>query len=101
MRMGRLVNDLCRVMQFDGKLVTGEDVAGVDAGGDVGEIFAYAVGEDSVAEAFEFGEIVDDARSEECGAVFEGGLVDDDCRSLCLDALHHTLYGGLAEVVAV
>ena len=29
------------------------------------------------------------------------GSVNDDRRSLCLDALHHTLNGGLAEVVGV
>lgn len=38
-----------------------EDVAGVDFGGDVGEIGRCAVSEDGVGEALELVEVVDDA----------------------------------------
>ena len=46
-------------------------------------------------------QVVDDFAAEEGGAVLEGGFVDDDRCALGLDALHDTLDGGLAEVVAV
>lgn len=45
--------------------VAGEEVAGVDAICNVGEVGGGAVGEDSAAETFEFGEVVDYARAEE------------------------------------
>lgn len=81
--------------------VAGEDVAGVDAGGDIGEVGGSAVGEDGVGEALEFVKVVDYARAEECGAVLEGGFVDDDCGAFGFDAFHDSLNGGLAEVVGV
>lgn len=72
-------------------LVAGEEVAGVDFVGDIGEVGGGAVGEDGVGEAFELGEVVDHAASEESGAVFESWLVDDDGGAFCLDALHYAL----------
>lgn len=42
-----------------------KDVAGVDAGEDVGEVGGCAVGEDGVALGLEGGEVVDDAAAEE------------------------------------
>lgn len=73
------------------RLVAGEEVASVDFVGDIGEVSGGAVGEDGVGEAFELGEVIDNAAAEECGAIFEGWLVDDDRGTLCLDALHHAL----------
>ena len=81
--------------------VAGEEVAGVDTGGDVGEVGGGAVGQDGAALALELGQVVDHAGAEEGGAVGEGGLVDDDGGALGLDALHHALNGRLAEVVGV
>ena len=78
-----------------------EEVTGVD-------LFAYvikdgviAVREDAAALLLEFGEIVHNAASEECAAVFEGWLVDDDTSAFGFDALHDALDRGLAEVVGV
>ena len=45
-------------------------------------------------------EVVDDLAAEECASVGQRGLVHDDLRASCLDALHHALYAALAEVVA-
>ncbi len=72
-------------------LILVEDVAGVYAGGDVGEVGGGAVGEDGLGEAFELGEVVDDAGAEEGGAVGEGWLVDDDGGAFGFDALHDAL----------
>ena len=81
--------------------VAGEEVAGVDAGSDVGEVGGGAVGQDGAAQALELGQVVDHTGAEEGGAVGEGGLVDDDGGALGLDALHDALNGRLAEVVGV
>ena len=78
-----------------------EDVAGVGFGGDVGQVGAHAVGEDGLRAAFEFGEVVDHFRAEECGTVVERGFVDDNGRTFSLDALHHTLDRRLAEIVGI
>ena len=45
-----------------------------------------------MAQALEFGEVVDYAAAEEGRAVFEGGLVDDDGGAFGLHAFHHALY---------
>lgn len=74
-------------------LVFVEDVAGVDAGGDVGKVGRGAVGEDSVGTALELGEVVDHAAAEECGAIFECRLVYDYRGAFCLYALHDALDG--------
>ena len=50
---------------------------------------------------FEFRQIIDNQTAEEGGAVFEGGLVDDDLGTFGFDALHHALDSTLAEVVGV
>ena len=73
------------------KSVSFEDIAGVDFVGDILEACVIAVGEDGVGEAFELGEVIYHSASEECGAVFKCGLVDDDRGTFCLDALHHAL----------
>ena len=81
------------------RLVTFEDVAGIDFRGDVVEDGVVAVGDDGVGLGLEGGEVVDHAAAEEGRAVLEGGLEDDDLRALGLDALHDALDGGLAEGV--
>ena len=78
-----------------------EDIAGVHARGDVGQIGAGAVGEDGVGEALELGQVVDHAAAEEGSAVVEGGFIDNHRGAFGLDALHHALYRRLAEVVGV
>ena len=83
------------------KLVAFEEVAGVDFGEDVVEAGVVAVGDDGGGLGLEGGQVVDDERAEEGGAVGEGGLVDDHLGAFGLDALHDALDGGLAEVVAV
>ena len=80
-------------------LVPPEQVAGVDAVGDVGELVAPAVGDDEVAAGLEGGEVVRDLAPEE----LRGGkrrLVDEDGHALGLHALHDALHAGGAEVVA-
>lgn len=71
--------------------VSGENVAGVDFGGDVGEFRSGAVGEDGLREAFEFVEVVDHTRAEECRAVFKSRFVDNYGCAFGLDALHNAL----------
>lgn len=87
-----LFGSLKVIIQMSEGLVAGEDVAGVDFAGNVGEACVIAVGEDGLGEALELGEVVDHTAAEEGGAVFERRLVYDDSRALCLDALHHALY---------
>jgi len=81
--------------------VAGEDVAGVDARGDVGEVCGGAVGEDGAGEALELGEVVDHAAAEECRPVLQRRFIDDYGGAFRLDAFHHTLYRRLAEVVGI
>ena len=59
------------------------------------------VRDDGVGLGLELRQVIDYQAAEEGGAVFEGGLVDDDPGALGLDALHDALDGGLAEVVGV
>lgn len=47
-------------------LIAGEEVAGIDFLGDIGEDSIVAVGEDGTAETFELREVVDQFASEEC-----------------------------------
>lgn len=82
-------------------LVVVEEVAGVDLFADVVEDGIEAVCEDAAAFLLEFGEVIDDAASEEGAAVLEGRLVDDDAGTLRFDTLHDALNRGLAEVVGV
>ena len=60
-----------------------------------------AVGDDHVATALEFIQVVYNQAAEEGAAVLEGRLVDDDFGAFGLDALHHALDAALAEVIAV
>ena len=81
--------------------IAAEDVAGVDLLLDVIEAGVVAICDDGVATGLELLEVVDDEAAEKGGAVFKGGFVDDDLGTFGLDALHHALDGGLAEVVGV
>ena len=65
----------------------------------IGYIVVIPVSEDYIAHLFEFIQIADNAAIEEA-LLFHSRLVDHDLNSLCLDALHDALNGGLAEVVA-
>ena len=85
----------------DRPLIPTEEVAGIYFGLDVVETGVVAVGDDGLGEKFELAQIVYDEASEECGTVFEGGFVDDDFCSLCLDAFHNALDAGLAEIVGI
>lgn len=44
-------------------------------------------------------QVIHHPATEETASVFQGRFVDDDFRTFCLDAFHHTLDGALAEVV--
>ncbi len=83
------------------RLVSSEDVAGVDLVFDVGEGGIKAIGDDGITLGLEGGEVVDDLTAEEGGAVLEGGLVNDKAGTLGLDALHDALDAGLTEIVGV
>lgn len=78
-----------------------EDVARIDFGVDVLQAGIEAVGDDGVGKGLESVQVVDNKAAEEGGAVFERRLVDYHFGALGLDALHHALDRGLAEVVAV
>ena len=78
-----------------------EQVSCVYLFGNVGKLGRGAVGQDGAGEALELGKVVDHPAAEEGGAVFKRRLIDDHGGPLGLDALHHALYGGLAEVVGV
>ena len=60
-----------------------------------------AVGDDGIAKSLKLVEGAYDTAAEERGAVLKRRLIDDDLRSLCLDALHDALNAALAEVVRV
>lgn len=68
---------------------------------DVVEARVVSIGYDGLGLGFELGEVVYNQATEEGGAVFEGGLVDDDLGALGLDTFHYALDGRLAEVVGV
>ena len=81
--------------------VSAEDVSCVDFLFDVVEGRIVAVGDDAAAYILEFLQVVDDLGAKESCAVFKGGLVYDNGSTLCLDALHDALDGGLPEVVGI
>ena len=81
--------------------ISAEDIAGVNFRLDVVQTGVVAICDDGLGHFLEFLQVIHHQATEEGGAVFEGGLVDDDLRALGLDALHNTLDGTLAEVVTV
>jgi len=82
-------------------LISSEDVAGVDFGGDVVEAGIVTVGDDGVGKGFEAIEIVDDEAAEESRTIFERGFENDDLSSFGFDTLHDTLDRRLTEVIGV
>ena len=68
---------------------------------DVVEAGVVSICYDGLGHLFEFLQVIYYNTAEEGGAVFEGGLVDDDLGAFGLNALHHALDGRLAEVVGV
>lgn len=82
-------------------LVALKNIAGVDLVLHVVEAGVISVGNDGLRLGFELGQVINDEAAEETGAVFKGGLVDDDMRTFGLDALHHTLDGRLTKVVTI
>lgn len=83
------------------KLVSAEDVAGINLLLDVIKAGVIPICDDGLGHFLEFLQVVDHEAAEEGGAVFEGGFVYDDLGALGLDALHDALDGGLAEVVTI
>ena len=98
--LGRGRQNLPLPRLFD-KLVTSEQVTGVDLVLDIIETAVIAVGDDGLTALLERGEIVHNLAAEEGRSVFQSRFVDDDGSTLGLDALHDPLNGGLAEVVGV
>ena len=82
-------------------LVSSENIPRIDLVLYIIQTSIIAVGDDGVALCLEGFEVVLYPTAEECAALFQGRLIDDDLCTLCLDALHDTLDGRLAEVVAV
>lgn len=60
-----------------------------------------AVGDDGIALCLECFKVVLNTASKEGAALFQGWLIDDYLCALCLDSLHDTLDGRLAEVIAI
>lgn len=60
-----------------------------------------AVGNDGMALCLEGFEVVLYSATKESAVFFQGWLIDDYLGTLCLDTLHDTLDGRLAEVIAV
>lgn len=98
--LGRGRQNLPLPRLFD-KLVTSEQVTGVDLVLDIIETAVIAVGDDGLTALLERGEIVHNLAAEEGRSVFQSRFVDDDGSTLGLDALHDPLNGGLAEIVGV
>ena len=82
-------------------LISFENVSSINLISYIVEAGIITVGDDGLALRLELGEVVDDLRTEECRAVFKGGLVDDDLGTLGLDTFHDALDGALTEVVGV
>lgn len=78
-----------------------KEVAGVDFFLHVVQAGIIAVCDNAAAFFLELFQIVDDKGTEKGTAVFQGGLVDDDCGTFGFDSLHDALDGGLTEVVTV
>lgn len=81
--------------------ISSVNVAGIDFVLYVIEDTVIAVGDDGMALFLELIKVIDHLATEESTTVLDGRLIDDNLRSLCLDALHNALYARLAEVVAV
>ena len=82
-------------------LISSEDISCIDLILYIVETCIIAVGYDGICLRLKLGEVVDNEAAEECAAVFEGWLIDDDVGALSLDTCHNALDGGLAEVVGV
>ena len=82
-------------------LVSSENVAGIDFVSYIIEDGIVTIGNDGLTLCFELVEVVDNTATEEGGIVRKGRLVDNHLSTLCLDTLHYTLYGTLAEIVGV
>lgn len=82
-------------------LISTENIASINLFFYVIKAYVIAVGDDSVCLFLELGEVVDNEGAEEGGAIFEGGLVDDDVGALGFYALHNALDRTLTEIVGV
>ena len=82
-------------------LVPSKDVTGIDFLLHIVQASIVAVGNDGVGQAFEFIQIIYHFRAKEGRTVLQRGLVDNEDGAFSLDALHHSLNGALAEVVAI
>ena len=83
------------------ELVSSKYIPSINFRLDVVEAGVVAICYNRLGHFLEFFQVIYDEAAEEGGAVFEGGLVDDDLGAFGFDALHHTLDGALAEVVGV
>ena len=83
------------------KLISSENIPRVHLVLDIIQTRIVSVGYNGLALPLEFVHVIDDPAAEEGAPVLKRRLVDDDFRTFCLDALHHALYRGLAEVVGV
>ena len=54
-----------------------------------------------MAHGLELRHVVDHQAPKEGSTIRQGGLVDDDLSTFCLNALHHTLDAALSEIVAI
>ena len=82
-------------------LISSEDVSCIYLILNIIKAGIISVGDDGIGLCLDLGEVVNNEAAEEGTAVFKGWFIDDNIGTLCLDALHDTLYGRLAEVVGV
>ena len=86
---------------FTARLVPAENITRIYFIFHIIQTHIIAVGDDSLRLCLEILQSVHHLRSEERTAILQRRFVDDNRSPLRLDALHHTLNGTLAEVVAV
>ena len=85
---------------FTARLVPAENITRIYFIFHIIQTRIVAVGDDSLRLRLEILQSVHHLRSEERTAILQRRFVDDNRSPLRLDALHHTLNGTLAEVVA-
>ena len=85
-------------IRITGKLVSAEQISGVDLGIHVSEVAVPTVGDDHGCTGLETGKVMGDFAALEVGLV-QRGFIDEHGDAIGLELFHHVLNGGLAEII--
>ena len=82
-------------------LISSKYIPGIYLILDIIQTGIIAVGDDGMALSLKCLQVIDYFAAKEGAAIFECRLIDNDLSALCLDTLHDTLDGRLAEVIGI